>query len=67
MAGVAQVMVIHGRAHIFPAVPFMDAERVTAIQTIAGELIPHFLPFRMVDVEIFHKSSFRVIPVVESG
>ena len=50
----AQVVVVYSRAHVFPAFTVKYAEVVASIQWIACQFVPHFGPFWVINVQIFH-------------
>ncbi len=55
VSGVTKMMMVQGGAHIFPAGALINAERVAIIYFVAGKIVPHFLPFWMIDVQILHR------------
>jgi hypothetical protein len=57
VAGMAKVVMIHGGAHVFPALTLVHAQVITSVDAIASQLIPHFGPLGMIDFKIFHTAA----------
>lgn len=50
----AKVMVIFCRAHVLPSDSHALADRVAIVQRVESEMLPHFLPLRMVRFKKYH-------------